>query len=90
MKRYDFVICYDIADPKRLKKIAKIIEKKAFRIQKSIYVAFDMTKDEVLSIVDSVINIYDEKYDDIRIYKIKHKGIHMGNGVDLENPFDFF
>jgi len=90
MKKYDFVICYDIADVKRLKKIAKIIEKKALRIQYSIYVMFDATKEEVTLLIDSVLNIYNEKEDDIRVYKIKDRGLHLGCAVDLDSPFDFF
>jgi CRISPR-associated protein Cas2 len=90
MKRYDFVLSYDISDPKRLKKIAKIVERKALRIQYSIYVLFDTTKDDVTRLLDNILNIYDEKTDDIRVYKIKDRGIHLGSAVDLDNPFDFF
>ena len=35
MKRFDFLVCYDIADAKRLRKVAKLLEKEAIRIQKS-------------------------------------------------------
>lgn len=90
MKRYDFVVCYDISDPKRLKKIAKAVEKRALRIQYSIYVLFDATQQELNILLENITKIYNQEQDDIRVYKIKQKGIHMGSAIDLENPYDFF
>jgi len=87
MRRYDFIITYDISDPKRLKKIAKLIEKDALRIQYSVYILYEATKEEVTALLEQVCKIYDEKYDDIRVYKIKQRGIHMGAAIDLDNPF---
>ncbi len=90
MKRYDFVVCYDISDPKRLKKIAKAVERRALRIQYSIYVLFDATQQELNILLENITKIYNQEQDDIRVYKIKQKGIHMGSAIDLENPYDFF
>ncbi len=90
MKKYDFILCYDIANPKRLKKIAKAIEKKALRIQYSIFVLFQTTQKEVTILLKELTDIYNEKEDDIRVYKIKHKGFHFGSAIDLEKPYDFF
>ncbi len=73
MKRYDVVVCYDISDPKRLKKIL-----------------FDATQQELNILLESITKIYNQEQDDIRVYKIKQKGIHMGSAIDLENPYDFF
>ncbi len=89
MRRYDFIIAYDIADVKRLKKIAKLIEKDALRIQYSIYFYHDSTQEEVTKLVEKVCRIYDEKRDDIRVYKIKNRGLHLGCAIDLDNPFEF-
>jgi len=89
MKTYDFIIAYDIADPKRLRKIAKILEKKALRIQYSIYILYNATEQEAINLVRSLDKIYNEKEDDIRIYKIKNYGLHFGSALDLSNPFIF-
>ncbi len=89
MRRYDFIIAYDIADAKRLKKIAKLIEKDALRIQYSIYFYHDSTQEEVTKLLEKVSKIYDEKKDDIRVYKIKNRGLHLGCAIDLDNPFEF-
>jgi CRISPR-associated protein Cas2 len=88
MKRYDFIITYDIADTKRLKKIAKLIEKNAMRIQYSVYIYFDATQQEVTKLLVEVCKLYHAEYDDIRVYKIKNRGLHFGAAVDLDNPFD--
>ena len=87
--RKDFILCYDISDEKRLAKIAKKVERKAFRIQKSIYIMYDTSKEELLKLIEDVIKIFNEKEDDLRIYTIKKRGIALGNAVDLDNPFIF-
>jgi len=87
MRKYDFIIAYDISDAKRLKKIAKLIEKEAMRIQYSIYILYDASKEEVTTLLEKVCQVYDEKYDDIRVYKVKKRGIHLEAAIDLDNPF---
>jgi CRISPR-associated protein Cas2 len=90
MKRYNFILSYDIADPKRLRKIAKIMEKKAMRIQFSIYILYDTTQAEIAALLEEIGSIYNQEHDDIRIYRISGYGISMGSAIDLEKPFDFF
>ncbi len=90
MRRYDFVISYDISDPRRLRKIAKKIERKAMRIQYSVYVLFDATQEEVVALLESLSAIYHDEEDDIRVYRIRDYGIHMGAAIDLSKPYDFF
>jgi len=85
----DFILCYDIADEKRLSKIGKRAEKRAFRIQKSIYILYDTSKEELVKVIDDIMKIFNEKEDDLRIYTIKKRGIALGNAVDLDNPFIF-
>jgi len=85
----DFILCYDIADEKRLSKIGKRAEKRAFRIQKSIYIFYDTSKEELVKVIDDIMKIFNEKEDDLRIYTIKKRGIALGNAVDLDNPFIF-
>ncbi len=89
MHRYDFIIAYDIADAKRLKKIAKLIEKNAMRIQYSLYIFYDATQEEIVKLLEKVTKIHDQKYDDIRVYKVKNRGLHLRGAIDLDNPFIF-
>lgn len=89
MDRKDFLICYDIADEKRVGKIGKLVEKNAMRIQRSVYFYEQVTKEELTVLVEKVLTILDEEADDLRVYVIKNKGIALGEAVDLENPLIF-
>jgi len=86
MKRYNFLISYDIANNKRLPKIAKILEKEAIRIQYSLFFYKDVTKIELQSLLEKILEIYNEEEDDIRVYHIKNFGLHFGAAIDLKNP----
>jgi CRISPR-associated endonuclease Cas2 len=67
-----FVIAYDIKDDKRLRKIAKFMEKEAIRIQLSVFFLREATKDDILKIVKKSKEIM-ENEDDFRIYKVDMK-----------------
>ena len=86
MRKKDFLICYDIRDEKRLRKIAKIIEADAIRIQRSVYFYEQMSKKELDILIKKVLEFFDEEVDDLRIYTIKDRGIALGCGVDLNHP----
>jgi CRISPR-associated protein Cas2 len=87
MKKFNFLICYDISDVKRLVKVAKTVEKNAIRIQKSIFLLIDTSKEEMYEIVEAIENIINMKEDDVRIYKIDiHQSLHFNSAVDLKNP----
>ena len=85
----NFILSYDIADEKRLRKIAKLVEKKAFRIQKSIYFLEDFSQDELTTLLDEISKILHDKQDDLRIYTIKQNGIHLGSAINLDEPYMF-
>jgi len=89
MRKKDFLICYDISDKKRLSKIGKLMQENTLRIQRSVYFYERVTKKELKVLVQKVLEILDEKADDLRIYTIKDKGISLGSATDLNNPFIF-
>ena len=89
MHKEDFLICYDIADEKRVGKIGKLVEKNALRIQRSVYFYEQVSKEELTALIEKVLTILDVEADDLRVYSIKNKGIHFGEAVDLENPLIF-
>ena len=87
MKRFNFLICYDIADAKRLSKIAKSLEKEAIRIQKSIFYYMDASKGDIENIVKILESIISKDEDDIRIYKIDiHSSLNMKSAINLKKP----
>lgn len=85
MKSY--VICYDISDEKRLVKLAKLLEQEAFRIQKSIFVLWEATENELLALVQKIKTIIDQEHDDVRVYAIKKSGYCLGAATNLDEPF---
>ncbi len=89
MHRREFLICYDISDSKRLSKIGKLVERRAFRIQRSVYLFENASKDDLSELISAVMKIFDDKRDDLRVYTIEKSGIHLGSAVDLDNPLLF-
>ena len=87
MKTNDFIIAYDIASLKRLKKMAKLLESVAIRVQFSIFLYSNATKEEIKNLSSKIMEIIDVNSDDVRIYKIDiERSIHLKSGMDLKNP----
>ena len=84
-KRADYIITYDISDEKRLAKIAKVIEKQAFRVQKSVYIYPDSTIKELSSLLQYVVSLIHKDRDDVRVYKLSKGNISLGSAIDLDN-----
>ncbi|MDQ7060891.1 MAG: CRISPR-associated endonuclease Cas2 [Sulfurimonas sp.] len=87
MKKFNFLICYDIADPKRLSKIAKALEKVAIRIQKSLFFYTLASQEDIVEITQTLDAILNQEEDDIRIYKVdKLSSINLNCGINLRIP----
>ncbi len=87
MKLFNFIVAYDIADAKRLKKVAKSLEKVAIRIQYSVFFYKDASKDELKNLVNTLESIIDHEKDDIRIYKANiSKSLHLKSAINLKQP----
>ena len=86
MHLYDFIVSYDISDTKRLVKIAKLMEKCAIRIQKSVFL-LKASNEELSNLVANITEIINENSDDVRIYKVNiQKSLHLAMATDLQNP----
>ncbi|MBQ9873008.1 MAG: CRISPR-associated endonuclease Cas2 [Thermoguttaceae bacterium] len=68
MERY-WLICYDVSDPKRLRKVAKVMQNFGLRVQKSIFECWlsDSRLNELRYGVDQII---DDREDDVRYYSL--------------------
>ena len=87
MKKSDYLVCYDIADPKRLAKLARFLEKRAFRIQYSVFFAPKKSKEDIYRLAQEITEFIEPQEDDVRIYKIKNYGIILGKAYDLSQIF---
>ena len=85
----DYIVSYDIANYKRLAKLARNLEKHAMRIQKSVFLLSSVSKKELLGIIDMINAIIDEEADDVRIYTIVDPGISLAQAVNLADPYIF-
>ena len=87
MKKFNFLICYDIADSKRLTKIAKNLENVSIRIQKSIFYYMEATAKDIEQIVSIIEEIINKDEDDVRVYKVdKNLSINLKRGINLKQP----
>lgn len=72
-RRHLYLICYDIAeDPKRLARVARYLEKVAWRVQYSVFVGsfFEHSLEAVLRGLE---NIIDPRKDDVRCYLLPER-----------------
>lgn len=85
----DYLVVYDIADPRRLRRVAKKVEKFGVRVQKSVFECFlDHRRRHELE--EESQKIMDRAEDSMRIYpllaKSREKQCILGNGVMLDFP----
>ncbi|ERF77491.1 CRISPR-associated endonuclease Cas2 [Gallibacterium anatis] len=69
-----FVIGYDITDPKRLQKVYKQMQHFAIPLQYSIFL-FEGTKEQLQKAIAPVIETINNKKDDLRIYELPSYGL---------------
>ncbi len=64
-----FVVCYDIADDRRRRKIAELLDAYGDRIQESV---FELPVDRSLmnKCRDALIDVLDQKQDSLAIYRL--------------------
>lgn len=87
MQRFNFIVCYDISDKKRLRKIAKFLEKVSIRIQKSIFYYPNATSHEIKTLITNLSKLLNENEDDIRIYQVDIlKSINLNGAISLKTP----
>ena len=85
MKRADYLICYDISDKKRLRKLAKELGEAAMRIQHSVFYMPSASQEDLFAIMDIIDEIIDPLDDDVRIYTVLGVGIRLGQAIDLSD-----
>jgi CRISPR-associated protein Cas2 len=87
MRTFNVIVSYDISSDKRLKKVSKMLEKHGCRIQLSVFLLLDVTKNIIQELITQLIEIMDKNEDDIRIYKINLKeSINLNNAINLKSP----
>ncbi len=82
----EFIVAYDVSDNKRLRKVAKLLEKVGIRIEYSLFFV-RMSKEEMVNIAFKISEIIDNNMDDVRIYEIEDYGIALGRADLLDEMY---
>ncbi len=91
MKRRHYIVSYDIADPKRLKKVAKIMEDFGMRVLYSVFECY-LDQFELNTLRQTVEPLLDPLEDSVRYYvlceRCKQKIEHIGREKRFLQPKD--
>ncbi|MEA2050735.1 MAG: CRISPR-associated endonuclease Cas2 [Campylobacterota bacterium] len=81
--RKNYLLCYDIADPKRLYKVRRHSYQFTFGGQKSA-LQIPASKNEVKNILKELSKLIDHKQDKINIIEVENDPIIIGKNIDIE------
>jgi len=76
-----FLICYDIADDKRLRQLQRYVSAHALMIHYSVYLA-EATDAEIAAICEGIRARIDPDADDVRIYTLTGRTAAWAMGVN--------
>ena len=68
-RRTPWLICYDIADRRRLQRVHRVMRRHAVPLQYSVFHAM-ATRSELLAIFDEIEGRIDARHDDVRAYPL--------------------
>ncbi|NLF69574.1 MAG: CRISPR-associated endonuclease Cas2 [Candidatus Anammoximicrobium sp.] len=57
-----YIVAYDIAAPRRLRRVARLLEKHALRCQKSVFL-YDGSKEKLAALLDDIKALINERED---------------------------
>ena len=82
----ELVIVYDIANKKRLRKIAKLMQSFGYRVQKSVFEA-SLKESQIKKMKNKAIDIMALEEDSLRIYPLlsnaRHKQVLIGKSDNI-------
>ena len=68
-RRTPWIICYDVADPRRLQRVHRTVSRHAEPFQYSVF-RKSAARNKVLDLLQEVERSIDHRYDDIRAYPL--------------------
>jgi len=87
----EYLVCYDIANPRRLGRVYRFMAGKGKHLQYSVFHC-TLTWEELKKMEGELESLIEEKEDDIRIYPLPSGGkvIAMGRGDRLPKDIEIF
>jgi|GEM_PF-698514 len=80
-----FIIAYDICDPRRLSRVARRLEKDALRLQKSVF-WIDCSFEEVGKVLDCAAEVIDSEVDCIQAWRLHGRETARGQVRGMAMP----
>jgi CRISPR-associated protein Cas2 len=75
----EYIICYDITDPRRLGRIHRALKKKALPVQYSVFL-FSGTPEQLDQCLARLEALMNPDTDDIRAYPLPQRGLRLALG----------
>lgn len=87
----NYLVCYDITEPRRLTRVYKFIKGRGLHIQYSVFHC-SLTWPNLMELKEKLSRLIDEEEDDIRIYPLPSEGkvIIMGCGDRVPDGVEIF
>ncbi|NWF52863.1 MAG: CRISPR-associated endonuclease Cas2 [Nitrospirae bacterium] len=87
----NYLVCYDIRDPRRLTRVFNLMKGKGVHLQYSVFHC-SLTWQKLIELKEKLRWIIDEKKDDVRIYPLpsEEKVIIMGCGNRVPDGVEIF
>ena len=70
----EFIVCYDITDPKRLGRVYRQLCKEAMPLQYSVFL-FKGDSRQVKKLMHDLSSLIDKRRDDVRAYPLPQRGL---------------
>ncbi|MBI5639749.1 MAG: CRISPR-associated endonuclease Cas2 [Nitrospirae bacterium] len=89
--RAAYLVCYDIADPRRLNRVLRLMKGKGLHLQYSIFHC-SLTWPQLMQLKEELKDLIEEQEDDVRIYPLPSGGkiIALGCGDRVPEGVEIF
>jgi CRISPR-associated protein Cas2 len=77
-----YLVCYDIADPKRLGRVHRFLREHGIPVQYSVFTA-QATAKQLARIIAGLMHRIDRRADDVRIYPLPSRPETVSLGLQL-------
>jgi len=77
-----YLVCYDIADPRRLQRVHRRMIRHALFVQLSVYY-LQGDRAALDRLLDDLQEVIDERYDDVRAYSVRP----LSDGLQIGCPW---
>jgi CRISPR-associated endonuclease Cas2 len=76
----EFIVCYDISDPRRLGRVFRQLKKLALPLQYSVFLFIGDDR-QLERCLRDLAQLIDEKHDDLRAYPLPARGVKARLGM---------